>query len=1147
MSDERSNSNKTTEKVKAKGPIIRIRSSSPKIINTNPNDASSNASSNQQQQQQQQQQSASSSDNNSQKDVKSSASGGTTSITITSSSTTSSTAGGNNMNITAPKISIRLPSSSKASLSSSNSNNNNNNNSGTNDDLASSQSKPNAAASTAAADRNSSAVKKISISNSNTNANANANNDPNNNAKQSSLTATRQSTRQQQHEQKQQPSQQQQKQQPSSSTSSRKIPHYDKTQPINYKHQLSTVNQIQIHHQSSTLHYCYNPRNGKWYNQGSTTIYLSLDTSSSSSSSSGENDMKQSNDNVNTNTNNQTIQTKEIALHLRRGQSITITNTKAYTPLPTTTTTTTTTNKTVNNTSYKLLPLPRGYVSYFDPLHKIYTKKSNTFSAMEYISDNSHMMKKRSKRYEADGYSAVTGGGCSMMEEMRCCSIASNFGEMRIQVTCPVISSSDSSSSSSSSRNENGDDVVKNIWKDDLINCTSGVMNTTSTGLDSTTSDDINKSKQEKEFHDKSLDDEYLATNGGELELELKRKSVERGTDRRDERINLIASRLAYGDSFSSTMSSSSSSTTTTTTTAMEPIDETTTTPKKKSNHRISNSKGRVAAALGIKLVIDFEIDPIEPGSHHYGGIHFHSPPKSQYLNGGGGVITTTNQTPHVYTTSGITGDNFGPRCFIPTVDSSSVKHRFSHDLTVKVTSDKEEGLWAAGCGEHFGVNGAVIHSIPRVPKLKKKSNPTNVLNNDELVVPPNHNVVSLENEELIEKEEKNMKIILGKESIEFIAKSFSSSSTSSINDTVVGSSSADRENAKIHVIPVDENVQATTLNTFQLATSIWTTSIWSPCPVRSIGFAIGPFKVVYDPEYYGTQDDDDDDDDDDVGTGENVHTNDNMDDDDDDEDYPTISESAIVKGEGIRQLYFASGDERCFIHYNAAIITAEGLCENGIFMNQNATKSSALNRLQKKQFFISIMGATAGVPNRALSLMRDILTLPSYRTMSYTQIWIPNAVDGGSSCGALHSCPEVSCNPFLGGAILDATILPPLGQRLPFHPRGRALQLLQARCAIKGWLRAALPLGGSDEIGHSYINNLFEEFIMNLYERAHGAFGEGGAKQSFFYTKRFAINSGLNSRNMDFLPIHNVEEEDFAFAIGGVVGALPAGKYNDL
>lgn len=52
-----------------------------------------------------------------------------------------------------------------------------------------------------------------------------------------------------------------------------------------------------------------------------------------------------------------------------------------------------------------------------------------------------------------------------------------------------------------------------------------------------------------------------------------------------------------------------------------------------------------------------------------------------------------------------------------------------------------------------------------------------------------------------------------------------------------------------------------------------------------------------------------------------------------------------------------------------------------------------------------------------------------------------------------------------------------------------------------------------------------------------------GGAKGSTFYTKRFSAGSGLNSTNLDFLPVRNVEES-VDVAIGGVMAAVPVGKY---
>lgn len=48
-----------------------------------------------------------------------------------------------------------------------------------------------------------------------------------------------------------------------------------------------------------------------------------------------------------------------------------------------------------------------------------------------------------------------------------------------------------------------------------------------------------------------------------------------------------------------------------------------------------------------------------------------------------------------------------------------------------------------------------------------------------------------------------------------------------------------------------------------------------------------------------------------------------------------------------------------------------------------------------------------------------------------------------------------------------------------------------------------------------------------------------GGGKGSMFYSKRYAASSGLNSTNLDFLPVQNIEEIDMT--IGGL-GAVPVG-----
>lgn len=53
-----------------------------------------------------------------------------------------------------------------------------------------------------------------------------------------------------------------------------------------------------------------------------------------------------------------------------------------------------------------------------------------------------------------------------------------------------------------------------------------------------------------------------------------------------------------------------------------------------------------------------------------------------------------------------------------------------------------------------------------------------------------------------------------------------------------------------------------------------------------------------------------------------------------------------------------------------------------------------------------------------------------------------------------------------------------------------------------------------------------------------------GGGRGGVFFSNRYAIDSGLNSRNLDFLPIPNIEEGEMDVVAGGVVGAVPIGKF---
>ena len=194
----------------------------------------------------------------------------------------------------------------------------------------------------------------------------------------------------------------------------------------------------------------------------------------------------------------------------------------------------------------------------------------------------------------------------------------------------------------------------------------------------------------------------------------------------------------------------------------------------------------------------------------------------------------------------------------------------------------------------------------------------------------------------------------------------------------------------------------------------------------------------------------------------------------------------AAANGEGIRQLYFAPVFCRKHIHAKSANMK---LIPNTRFQLSSLTtrQREMLEGLDR-----SVLTVTSGVSHRALSLMRDLLAFPAFRTVSYTQVWIPNAVHGGVTSGALHTCPEVLSNPFLGGSIMDARLLPPVGHRLSYHHGGRVLQFLQARCAIRGWTIAAIPLGGRDDVGQGYIHTLIESLMISLYERGHGSHGEG-------------------------------------------------------
>jgi hypothetical protein len=482
-----------------------------------------------------------------------------------------------------------------------------------------------------------------------------------------------------------------------------------------------------------------------------------------------------------------------------------------------------------------------------------------------------------------------------------------------------------------------------------------------------------------------------------------------------------------------------------------------------------NNNTKKTHAAGAWKVTVRYDIPFTAAIQQHLAGLHC--------CSGVGNTVETA--TPVLYTTAGTHGDHEGPRSWLPCLDSAAVQHRSTHQLTVTVTAGCTEGLTCVGFGEDTGVSSTLLHG-----------------GGD-----------SSSNMEAVKEQ-------LGTDLVDWIQQVASQSEPPSSVGTVGA-----------HVIPPDNNHGSTALLDSIQATNVWCTSTWTPVPVRSLGFAIGPFKVLEDPEYFGPA----------ALGGQDVGEED-AEEESFEERLEEFLESARKNGEGIRQVYFAPLFERKHIHVSTA--------DRSLLPRHTRLYLPLLTASQEEraaELDATVTFGTTGVPHRALSLMRDVLALPTFRAASYTQIWIPGAVHGGATCGALHHCPEVQVNPFLGGAIMDSRLLPPIRSRLPFHQGGRVLQFLQARCAIRGWITAALPIGGNDDVGMGYLYSLFESFLMSLYERGHGGFGEGGALGGMFHSKRYSLSCGLNSSNLDFLPVQNIEEMDVVI---GVIGAVPVGEY---
>ena len=646
------------------------------------------------------------------------------------------------------------------------------------------------------------------------------------------------------------------------------------------------------------------------------------------------------------------------------------------------------------------------------------------------------------------------------------------------------------------------------------------------------------------------------------------------------------------------------------------------------------------------RLTIKFRL-PSHPHKslhpQHYGGLHIlthiHPPPSSgpsstsltPSLSSRTTTKTTTTNTnnllltrtitPHIYTTSGIYGDHEGPRCWMPCLDSAMTKHRASHELTIVVTAPMKLGLSTIGMGqETMGLSQAYLHTQETVfgsgssSRSKKKNSSGSNNNNREaalLLLGADHMTFLQRTQQqlLKDKEEKQKEQQQQQQQVDNEMRRKRTTNQSTLHVIPPDSSSQQQRSQQREEEQEESSSTRLSMNDISV-THIWCSASWAPIPIRSLGFAIGPFRILEDDEYFasslsdlssssstravarvhgsnknGMDDDDDDDEfddsdeddddsnnevDDNVVEGDDGGGKNNSDHDNREEgigegrgrrrrrskswedSHARSMQTARERGEGIRQAYLAPVFLRKHLfaqpptqspYYSPQPPASRVLLPNGTRLAlRDLTNEQKILLQQMDQ---TIQWATVGVPHRALSLMRDLLALPTYRTASYIQIWIPNAIHGGCTSGALHQCPEVLVNPFLGGAILDARLLPPIQTRLPYYngigdSGGRVLQFLQARNAVRGWITASLPLGGGgggDEVGHGYILRLFESLLMSCYERGHGAVGEGGGRDGVFCTRRYAQHSGLNSTNLDFLPIHNMWD-DYSMMMEGFGGS---------
>ncbi|KAL7555739.1 hypothetical protein ACA910_002244 [Epithemia clementina (nom. ined.)] len=925
---------------------------------------------------------------------------------------------------------------------------------------------------------------------------------------------------------------------------------------------------VSVLHQVTHLSWLFSSETKQWYGEGKTILFVIHHGQSSAPVPTNVTN------NSNNNNNNNMV---PMALHLRGCVDVQDVKVEAMMMLrkpnnnnhPTTTTTTNTKKGSGGGGgggggwSVALQARPCT-VLHADPLEHVLWKPAASY----------HNGSELEERGQADAQ--CSRGAAGMTNALRAASIASWQGELRLRYERPpelvVMSRSEQATGTATTT-------------------------TTTRGSTSVLSSQPQQQQQMERAWKTALCQEYRVASGSAKSKMQAKLRQEREAAQYQARIKLCSQRLA----------AASCGQTTATATAANP----------KSNHNptINNNNNTTANNNNnaLRLTIKFRLPPHRNGT----GPPYHPPPPPQQHYGGLHILTThppggsssssnhvMTPTPHIYTTSGVYGDHEGPRCWVPCLDSASTKHRCSHEFTVSVTAGLRHGLSTVGMGQDWGWQQSYLHvassllfSQQQPPPQPSSATSTTTTNNN------NNNLTSQPPPQPQKSDKEAALLLLGGDHMTFLQRIHQMEQQQQQQPPPPPPSNAP------HIIPPDSTTTTTTVLSGSLSahsvlslkdvsvTSIWCSATWSPVPIRSLGFAIGPFRILEDTEYFGlsaalaarnddddndddnkdSDDDDNDDDEDENGDqkrkrkkngetdDENMNEEDaeeegnnngnknskanamdveNTDDDDDsDSDNPDSShnrnnnnksweetqaryiQSARERGEGIRQAYLAPVFLRKHLHASTAsrVLLPNHSARLALRDLTNAQKI-LLHQLDQ-----TVQSATVGVPHRALSLMRDLLAVPSYRTSSYTQVWIPQAVHGGCTSGSLHQCPEVMVNPFLGGAIIDARLLPPVQTRLPYYSSGggRVLQFLQARNAVRGWITASLPLGGgNDDVGHSYILRLLEALMMSCYERGHGAFGEGGAPGSVFHTRRYAAYSGLNSTNLDFLPIRNLWDD---------------------